>query len=299
MPAPGTSPRTRIRALLHLPDPTALRPTAARRQVLSHDDGILRERLELDTAEGDTIPCLLLTPDELVGVDVVAVHQHAGDFATGKREPAGLHGDATLAYGHALALQGARVVMPDLLGFEDRQRGWTDDAAADERLDALFRIADGDSLQAKHTRDVAVVTSWLCDADAPPTELGVIGHSLGGQVALFALAVDPRFTRGVVSCGLGTLVSFREHRIRHNPSWFVPGLAAAGDVRLVASAVTASVFVSAGQHDALFPLDGVRAVLDAFPLGAVTADVFDGAHALPPTVHDIAVGHLLGGRAAC
>lgn len=286
--------RGRVLELLGLPMPETIRPTAVRHEPLGHDGAVRWERLELDTSDGDTVPCLLLTPDRRSGTDVVAVHQHAGDFATGKSEPAGRTGDAGLDYGLRLARGGARVVVPDLLGFGERRRDWTDEPAADERLDALFRVANGSSLQAKHTRDVATVTSWLTGTSDVGTAVGIIGHSLGGQVALFALAVDPRITRGVVSCGLGTLASFEAARIRHNPAWFVPGLAAAGDVPLLASAVDRPVLVAAGRDDALFPVEGVHRVLDAFPPGAVTAELFDGGHAMPAHVMTAAVRHLLG-----
>jgi pimeloyl-ACP methyl ester carboxylesterase len=293
MPTARPHARSAVRSLLGLTDPTTLRPTAVRRASVRSHDHLTWERFELDTPDGDTIPCVRITPDDRVDVDVVALHQHAGDFRIGKGEPCGTAGDPGLAYGLALARRGARVVVPDLLGFEGRQRRWSEDPAADERLDALFRIADGTSLQAKHTSDVAVVTSWMSGTDDHAGELGVIGHSLGGQVALFALAVDPRFTHGVVSCGLGTLASFRAQRLHHNPAWFVPGLAAAGDVGLVAAAVGVPVFVAAGRQDRLFPLGGVREVLDRFPSGLVTEELFDGGHTLPPAVLDAAVDHLV------
>ena len=285
--------RGRVRDLLGLPSPDELRPVAVRLEPLGRDGSVRWARVELDTADGDTIPCFLLTPDHGTGTDVIAVHQHAGDFTSGKSEAAGRAGDPTLAYGVVLARSGARVVIPDLIGFEERRRDWTDDPAADERLDALFRVADGSSLQAKHSRDIATVTSWMIETSTADTELGIVGHSLGGQVALFALAVDARLTRGVVSCGLGTLASFEDARIRHNPAWFVPGLTAAGDVPLVASAVDQPVLVAAGRDDGLFPLAGVRRVLDAFPPGVATTEVFDGGHAMPPRITEAALRHLL------
>jgi dienelactone hydrolase len=137
------------------------------------------------------------------------------------------------------------------------------------------------------------VASWMTETNPAGVGPGIIGHSLGGQVALFALAVDTRLTAGVVSCGLGTLRSFEAARIRHNPAWFVPGLAAAGDVGLVASAVDRPILVAAGTDDALFPLDGVQHVLDAFRPGVVTAELFTGGHAMPPHVTAAAVRHLV------
>lgn len=287
------SARSKLVDLLAIPEPVTLQPTAVRRQHLRLDDSTRWDRIELDTPDGDTIPCILITPLERSGVDVIAVHQHAGKFALGKSEPAGLAGDPSLAYGLTLAHAGARVVLPDLLGFEERQRQWSDDPAADEGLDALFRVSDGSSLQAKHTCDIAVVTSWMRESEPAANQLCIIGHSLGGQVALFSLALDPRISRGVVSCGLGTLASFQEARIRHNPAWFVPGLRTAGDVATVAAAVEQPTFVAAGRADHLFPLDGVQEVLAAFRPELLTARVFDGAHSMPPPVLDAAVRHLI------
>ncbi|OII35620.1 hypothetical protein BIV02_12500 [Curtobacterium sp. MMLR14_014] len=290
--------RLSVLELLAIPSPDSIRPTAIRREHL-RDDVLGRwDRVELDTADGDTIPCFLITPDEHVGVDIIAIHQHAGAFSLGKSEPAGLTGDPSLAYGRALAGAGARVIMPDLVGFEERQRHWTNNPAADERLDALFRVSDGTSLQAKHTRDIAVVTSWMQETSTNPSKLGIIGHSLGGQVALFSLAVDTRISRGAVSCGIGTLASFQASRINHNPAWFVPGLASSGDVPRVAAAIGQPVFVAAGRDDRLFPIHGVQEVIAAFQPGLVRAHVFDGGHSMPPQVTTVAVRHLLSKPAA-
>ncbi|MFJ3385964.1 hypothetical protein ACIPNL_17520, partial [Curtobacterium sp. NPDC090221] len=148
------SARLKLVDLLAIPKPSTIHPTAVRRQHLRLNNSTRWDHIELDTPDGDTIPCILITPHKYSGVDVIAVHQHAGMFALGKSEPAGLAGDPSLAYGLALAHAGARVVLPDLLGFEERQREWSDDPGADERLDALFRVANGSSLQAKHTRDI-------------------------------------------------------------------------------------------------------------------------------------------------
>jgi len=287
--------RLAVRELLALESPEHYRPESVERRRLRERDGVTWERLDIGSGDGDTIPCLLLTPERPLPRTLIAVHQHNGEFALGKSEPAGLAGDPSLAYGLRLAERGARVLLPDLVGFEERGRGWSPDPGADERLDALLRVAHGSSLQAKHTRDIATLTTWITDSYGDG-DLGIIGHSLGGQVALFSLAVDPRLTLGVVSCGLGTLASFEERRISHNPAWFVPGLAAAGDVQVVAAALYEQrVLVSAGTRDALFPVEGVQAVLAAFEPQVCSAELFDGGHELPPHVLDAALVHLTAG----
>ncbi len=289
------SARLLVRDLLALDAPENHRPASVERRTLDERDGLLWERVEIVGPDGDTIPCILLSPTSgrPVARTVLAVHQHNAEFALGKSEPAGLAGNPSLAYGLRLAERGARVLLPDLVGFEERSRGWSADPEADERLDALLRIAHGSSLQAKHTRDVATLTSWIADTFGDDDGIGIIGHSLGGQVALFALAADPRLTLGVVSCGLGTLASFEAGRISHNPAWFVPGLAARGDVPVVAAALSDQrVLVSAGLRDALFPMEGVRAVLAAFGPGVCTPELFDGEHELPSHVLEAALTRL-------
>ncbi|MBB6405506.1 hypothetical protein [Arthrobacter sp. AZCC_0090] len=121
-----------------------------------------------------------------------------------------------------------------------------------------------------------------------------MGHSLGGQVALFSLAFDVRLSAGVVSCGVGTVASFASHRIKHNPAWFVPGLTAAGDLPAVARALEGQrVLVTAGSADPWFPIDGVRAVLAGFGLGVSDTYLFDGGHQLPAGAMELACSHFV------
>lgn len=197
-----------------------------------------------------------------------------------------------MAYGLRLAERGVRVLIPDLIGFEERQRGWSDSGADDEQFDALLRIAGGSSLQAKHTSDIATLTTWLTDQPEMTGSLGIMGHSLGGQVAFFSLEFDPRLSVGVTSCGVGTLASFASHRIKHNSAWFVPGLAVAGDVPAVARTLRGQrVFVSAATSDPWFPMDGVRSVLASFGPGVCDSYFFDGRHELPAEAMELACSH--------
>lgn len=283
-----------VRRLLGLDPPELHRPTAVRRRALDPVGTIARERIEVDTSDGDTVPCLLLSPEAAAGRTVIAVHQHAGEFSLGKSEMAGLCGDPSMAYGLRLAEHGVRVLIPDLIGFEERQRGWSTAGADDEHLDALLRIAHGSSLQAKHTKDIATLTTWLVEESEMAGNPGIMGHSLGGQVALFSLAFDARLSAGVVSCGVGTIAWFASHRIKHNPAWFVPGLAAAGDVPAVARALEGQrVLVSAGSSDPWFPIDGVGAVVAGFGPGVCDTHLFDGGHELPAEVTELACSHFV------
>lgn len=291
----AAAPRSTVLDLLGLEALDRRRAVAVRRRPLEPVAGVARERVEIDTPDGDTIPCLLLVPERAGAASVIAVHQHGGDFERGKSEVAGLTGDPANAYGLGLARRGVTVLAPDLLGFEERRRGWSQDDAADERFDALGRIAEGSSLQAKHTADVAVLTTWLLEQPGAPATAGIIGHSLGGQVALFSLAADPRIGAGVISCGLGTVASFVRDGVRHNPAWFVPGLIAAGDVPAVAAAVHGQrVLALVGDRDPLFPADGVDAAIVGFSAGVCSVLRSDGGHTVPPDAVALAAEHFLG-----
>ncbi|MEZ0494101.1 alpha/beta hydrolase family protein [Kineococcus sp. TBRC 1896] len=293
-----TPDRAMVQRLLGLDPAPTYRPLEVRRRPAPPPPGaddVRCEHVVLLTADGE-VPCWLLTPGRPRGVAVLALHQHGGEFDRGKSEVAGIAGAPHLAYGLRLAQAGAVVLAPDLVGFEERQRGWTADASADEDLDAFHRIAAGGCLQAQHTRDVAVATSWLREEAGAGSRLGVVGHSLGGQVALFAMAFDPRLTSGVVSCGAGTVASLVRERIPHNPSWFVPGLLAAGDLTAVAATLREQrVLLTAGRTDHLFTDDGVRDVVAGFAPGVCTPLFFDGGHELPDDVTRAAVEFLLAG----
>ena len=246
-------------------------------------DGLTLRRLVLGTDGRDPLPCLLMAPAATgPWPAVVALHQHYAQFDLGKSEPAGLCGDPALAYGRASARRGAAVLMPDLTGFEERRSGGPDDTRA-HRMLAFRLLVEGTTLQARHVEDVATCVSWLEGSGTALPGVGLIGHSLGGQVAFFAAACDERVRAVVISCGLGTVSSFHREDIEHNPAWYVPGLAAVGDSPAVASVAHGQSFwVSGGNRDPLFPVDGLRQTVAALPRGVGALRVFDGGHGWPP-----------------
>jgi dienelactone hydrolase len=282
-----------VRTLLALREPLDLAPTAAVQGPDAEYEGLRLRHVVLVHPAGHVVPALFLRPPGPgPWPAVVAVHQHNGEFHWGKSEPAGLVGDPDMAYGHELARRGFAVVVPDLLGFEER-RGAMQDPAAFERFEAFRALVEGRSLQSRHTADVCLAATWLLSQPGVLPRLGIIGHSLGGQVAFFTMAADPRFQVGIVSCGVGTLASFFAHTVLHNPAWYVPGLLAAGDTPAVAAALRGRpVLISAGRHDPLFPFSGVEAVAEA---AGATLTAFDGGHAFPRAQRERAYAFLAAG----
>jgi dienelactone hydrolase len=292
---PPPRSRTDVQQLIGITRPLSTLPDGAPGPVVAERHGVLIRPLVLTTAVGDRVPALYLTPGgPPPWPAVVAVHQHDDSFAVGKSEPAGLAGDPDMAYAIAMARLGVAALVPDLTAFEDRQRAWPSGADG-ERLEAFHLLALGTSLQARHVQDVALCVSWLIAQDDVAEGIGLIGHSLGGQVAFFAAACDERVRAAVISCGLGTVESFHAAGVVHNPAWYVPGIIPAGDSPAIA-AVTAgqSFWISAGARDPLFPLHGVERAVAGFPGGRAQLHVFDGEHGFPAAIADQATRWLAG-----
>jgi hypothetical protein len=285
--------REQVLELLRVRQALSGPPTASWASFQGKVEGVSIRSLTLVRDGADAIPCLFLTPSSPAPwAGAVAVHQHNNQYYLGKSEPAGIAGDPKMRYALELAKRGIAVVVPDLVGFEGRRGPWRNDEEF-ELFVTRNLLAEGSCLQAKHVEDVLAAVSWLDGNADIEGALGMIGHSLGGQVTLFATACDRRIRASVISCGLGSVRSFRTMNVLHNPGWYVPGILEFGDSARIASAIEdQAVFVSAGSGDMLFPMSGVHDAFDGFASGVAQLEIFDGPHDLPPAVLDRAVGWL-------
>lgn len=240
------------------------------------------------------IPALLIQPlDGGDGPRVLAIHQHNNEYELGKSEVAGLRGDPEMAYGLELAQHGCTVLAADVHGFEDRAPAG--DPRIAEQTHAWNLIANGSSLGAFHVRDLRDLVSWLAEQPSTTAPMGVIGHSLGGTIALFLAATDERVTATVSSCGIGTLESFAaQEGLLHNPSWYVPGLREQGDASALASVLdTQQMYVVSAGNDHLFPLAGIHAVVAGFRPGRAVADIYPAGHSFPEPIRSRALDWLM------
>jgi dienelactone hydrolase len=82
---------------------------------------------------------------------------------------------------------------------------------------------------AKHVHDVRVAVTVLAAAPGvDPDRIGVIGHSLGGEVAAIAAALDSRIKAGVSSCGIVAYQHFEQSGGAESAETIIPGFRAAG-----------------------------------------------------------------------
>ncbi|MCC6484920.1 MAG: alpha/beta fold hydrolase [Armatimonadetes bacterium] len=276
------------------------------------DGAISRKLICIRVGEAEWMGAYLLEPD--VGKPVkrpgiLAIHQHGGDFSLGKSEPAGLSANRAFHYGLDLAKRGFVVLCPDLLAFEDRQppewkrrEGSAPDGFWYERFEALRLLLNGSSLQAKYLADLARALDFLCSvANVDEGRIGAIGHSLGGQEALWLTWFDSRISACVSSCGFALIRAIVRDQINHNMALYVPGLLQIGDVDLLACAIAPrALFFSAGDADSIFPVDSVRAIAERLreryahqgALERVEYAEFVGGHGFPDDIKERAYDFL-------
>jgi dienelactone hydrolase len=165
--------------------------------------------------DGDRIPAYLLVPHGLraPAAAVIVHHQHNGERHFGKSEVCGLVGDPHQAFGPLLASRGLVVLAPDSICFEDRRvasRGTEPhpDDALNHFNEMCYRLVKGDTLMRKVLADAEAGLSTLAGLEEVDSQrIGLVGHSYGGNTALFQTALD---TRVKFSCISGAICSYSE-----------------------------------------------------------------------------------------
>jgi dienelactone hydrolase len=181
-----------------------------------HDRGSYRELLvQYPSRENEAIPAFLLVPKSLkIGPAVLIHHQHNGERHLGKSEVVGRMGNPLQAFGPALAEKGFVVLAPDSICFEDRRynlKGTHADSEGDwlqHFNEMTYRLVSGDTLMRKVLDDASVGLSLLLNLPGVDSKrTGVLGHSYGGNTALFQAAVDERVR---FTCSSGAVCTYRK-----------------------------------------------------------------------------------------
>ena len=241
------------------------------------DGGVVRKLVTYAVGDGDVVPAFFFEPSSEARAAVVVLHQHNSDWSLGKSEVAGLAGDPLQAFGPVLARAGLVVLAPDALGFESRRgaagpgsnalvpplaRGTPPGDWLQYYNHAMHRLVQGELLMAKLLSDIAsaiAAVRVLSHADS----VGLAGHSFGGNLALFAAALDTRVSFAVSS---GAVCSFR-HKLAHGTplemALVIPGFASRFDVDdLLRCVAPRRMLVVSGEDDPL-SADAVAVVASA------------------------------------
>jgi dienelactone hydrolase len=233
---------------------------------------VVRERISYAVEPGERVPAYLFVPGDVRPGErragVLAHHQHAGQFHLGKSEVAGLAGNPEQAYALELARRGYVMLAPDAICFEERSphKGTLDPPLEPapgrdfERFEFTRRVLHGSCLQTKMVWDMQRGLDYLASrSDVDASRLGCIGHSLGGQQALFLAALDERVRATVSSCGFASMQTVLRDGINHNFGAYVPGWLEHGDVGDLLAEVAPRAFLAVnGAADRIFPVDGLH-----------------------------------------
>jgi dienelactone hydrolase len=263
------------------------------------DGDVVRKLVTYTALDGEVVHAFLFEPAMEPRAAVVVLHQHNGDWSLGKSEIAGIAGDPLQAFGPVLARAGVMVLAPDALGFESR-RGSAGSVAgvslpplarATPREDwvqyynhAMHLLVRGELLMSKLLADTASAVTAL-QVLAPGRSIGVAGHSFGGNLALFAAALDPRLAFAVAS---GAVCSFR-HKLAHGTALemalVIPGFATRFDLDDLLRCVTPrEILVVSGDDDPL-SADASTMVASARPAFAEAGVANHMGHIRAPAGH--------------
>jgi hypothetical protein len=186
---------------------------------------------------------------------ILALHEHNDEYNAGKSETIGLvqnpeytkleavppnpkheppESHKQFAYARELCEEGFIVLAPDFIGFEEYRevndyyrepeflRGY------EEMLSSKYLLY-GSCLLAKHLHDLYVAVSVLTSIDqVDPNRIGVIGHSLGGEMASILTAFDSRIKVGAVSCGIVSYDAFEKSGRMETAEAIIPNFRADG-----------------------------------------------------------------------
>ena len=285
--------------------------TDARRQMLIRKDGYSIEEVCYETEPGEVVSAYLLIPEGKGPFPgIVACHQHNDEYFIGKSEPAGFYRNGAGAFAVSLCKAGFAVICPDCLGFESRRpleyervaNPFLDGAAYERHLfiDYLLR---GSTLQAKYIFDYSRavdILSSLPEIDA--SRIGAMGHSLGGQEAIWLCWYDPRVKAAVCNCGAAIIADLQCTCINHNFAMYLPSLLSYGmDMNDVISQIAPKPFaLFYSADDPIFPSFSVRKLSSIVKTSYETTgagDVFvcrefPGGHGLSSEAENAAISFL-------
>jgi pimeloyl-ACP methyl ester carboxylesterase len=225
-------------------------------RVLDEEDFGTHTRLRIDyrVAPDQRIPAFLFLPANTQGQrrpGVVFLHGHdegAKNAAAGIEpwtQEANYHGAAA----RRLAEEGLVVLAPDVRTFGETG-SWSQHIHASNILHLEGRTAFG--MFTWDTMRALDALATLPQAD--PARLGVAGVSMGGMIALFTAALDPRVRAASIHGALGSLNQILLAR-NQDPCNYIPGFDRLFDLQDVALMAWPTPLVFAhGRADGIFPI---------------------------------------------
>lgn len=272
-------------------------------RVLSEEDmgDYVRQKISYLVTDRERVNAYLLLPKNLKGKRpaMVAIHQHAVWFSRGKLEQVGLDGDPDFFYGVDLVRRGYVVICPELMCFGERRYGKYFEPEYNrscefEKIVGQYLLADGRTMTGKYLYDNVAAVDVLCSLDCVDADrIGVMGHSTGGQSALWLAWYDRRIKACVSSCGFALVKDLREKNVGHNLAMCFPGMKEICDYDdLCREIAPRALCFTCGNFDPTFLMYSCRkiagSVSEAYAAAGAAdrfeAIFFEGWHWLKPAV---------------
>ncbi|MEZ4866530.1 MAG: alpha/beta hydrolase family protein [Caldilineaceae bacterium] len=295
--------RGRIRELqgLHRLLPTPMNPRITE---TVQCDGYRRERVEIDTEPGVTMPFYVLIPDRLTGTAPAVLAPH-GHSSGGKLAVAGIR-DASPAvaqtidqhnydYGVQAVRRGYVVFCPDARGFGER-REWLN-ARPDQLLESSCRqlahmaLPLGLTVAGMWTWDLIVLLDYAqTRSECVSQPIGCIGLSGGGLQTLWLAALDERVACAVISGYFYGVADSLLHLAGNCDCNYIPHMWETADMGDVAALIAPRpLLIEAARQDGLNGPRGIENVLEQYAIteqayqllntpDRLALDLFDGGH---------------------
>ena len=233
-----------------------------------HLQGYTRVKIQITvensgTPQWDLMPFYLLIPDiprASPCPTIIVHHQHNGRFEIGKLEPVGIAGDPRQAIAVDLVQRGCIVACPDALCFGERQ------VFVGEKFTGMEMFMLNRTLNFKYIWDVSRLIDYLVTRpDVNASRIGIIGHSLGGQMAVWSAVYDSRLKVVISNCGFGKIDgnnSILEAGSFQNYAFYIPGILKLNlqMEEIIGLIGNRSLLVSAGTEDYGLPINGVAEI---------------------------------------
>jgi len=198
---------------------------------------------------------------------VIALHGHG----PGKVVPAGiieskqvrrLIEEGERDYAVQAVRRGYVALAPDLRGFGEMML--REDVKA-RRANSCTTLASrlvhlGQTVLGFRVSDIGACVDYLCSrSEVDKARIWCLGQSGGGTATLFTAGTDKRIAGAILSCCFCTFAA-SIMSIHHCPCNYLPGLQLIAETYDIAALIAPRpLFIIAGKHDGIFPLDGVHA----------------------------------------